>query len=332
MLDIDNSKFKVDIINLKDFPRTTLNNIVHGKNGVIEFYNVPNDVYTIAISETTGCKKYAKVKYWSIHKNRKIEIVTLENGKQIITDDDPRAVLGIREENIKNNVFEFERFTPIEALKESVYVPELNIQEREKLVDYKEIDLDKINEEINSLDSALQIIYDLSNVGLTACLTFNEKWKIYFPNKLTTENISFKDLKFSKVAFIEKTGQYENGYDLTIDDDNQNFLSHNNIILSNTINVHVPALPDAQRDLREKLLPSKQIYSIRNVPKKDKSGEPIAQEEVINKLKQDLISGMYAVNKAKAEKRWLFRTEAEALAAIKSGKVKLSDEVEILEN
>ena len=41
---------------------------------------------------------------------------------------------------------------------------------------------------------------------------------------------------------------------------------------------------------------------------------------------------MYAVNKATPEKRWLFRTEAEALNAIKSGKVKLSDEVEILEN
>lgn len=332
MLDIDSSKFKVDIINLKDFPRTTLNNIVHGKNGIIEFYNVPDDVYTVSISETTGYKQYAKVKYWSIHKNRKIEIVTLENGKQIITDDDPRAVLGIIESNIKNDIFKFERFTPTEALKKSVYVPILGTQEKEKLLDYKEIDLDKINKEINSLDSALQVIYDLSDVGLIACLTFNKKWEIYFPENLVLENISFKDLKFSKVISVEKTGQYEDGYDLTIDDDNQNFLSHNNIILSNTINVHVPALPEAQRDLKEKLLPSKQIYSIRNVPKKDKSGEPIVQEEVINKLKQDLISGMYAVNKATPEKRWLFRTEAEALDAIKSGKVKLSDEVEILEN
>lgn len=331
MLDIDSSKYKVELVNLKDFPRTTLNNIVHGKNGLIEFYNVPKDTYVVSMNETTGAREYTKVKYWSIHKDRKIELVNLENGTQIITDNDPRAVLGITKENLENKYFKFERFTPTDALEKEVFVPIITQRKKEKLLGYQELDLEALNASIISFDNALQTIFDLANVGLKACLTFKNKWQIYFPKEIKDEIYFSNEFSLSKVKSIEITDQKENGYDLTVDNDNQNFLGFNGIVLSNTINVHVPGLPEAQKDIREKLMPSKQIYGIRNVPKKGKDGEPIEQEEVVNKLKQDLVSGLYATNKATPERKWLFRTEKEALAAIKSGKVKLSDEVEILE-
>ena len=331
MIDIDSSKYKVEIVNLKDFPITTLNNIVNGKNGIIEFYNVPKDTYVVSMNEITGSREYAKVKYWSIHKDRKIELVNLENGTQIITDDDPRAVLGITKENLENKYFKFERFTPTIALEKEVFVPIINQRKREKLLDYNELDLSTLNDSISSFDAALQALFDLYNVGLKACLTFKNKWQIYFPKETKNELYFSNEFSLSKVKSIEVTNQKENGYDLTVDNDNQNFLSFNGVVLSNTINVHVPGLPEAQKDIREKLMPSKQIYGIRNVPKTGKDGEPIEQEEVVNKLKQDLVSGLYATNKATPERKWLFRTEKEAIDAIKSGKVKLSDEVEILE-
>lgn len=328
---LNSKEFKLDIVNLKTFPHTTLNNVVEGKNGIIEFYNVPEDVYAISIDENTQTQEISKVKYWSIHRQRKIEIVNLDNGAQIITDDDPRAVLGVTYKNYKKGIIRFDRFTPSQALEKEVMVPVLNKEKDSSLLFYSEIDLEALNKDIKTFDEALDYIRILKNNGVIAALTFKNKWKLYFPKDLREPEYFNKDISFAKVISIEKTGQYEDGYDLTVDGNNQNFLSSSGVILSNTINVHVPALPEAQRDLKEKLLPSKQIYGIRNTPKKGDKGEIIAQEEVVNKLKQDFISGMYNVNKAKPFNKWLFKTEKEALQAIKSGKVKLNDEVEILE-
>lgn len=44
------------------------------------------------------CVRLAKPLSWSVHKDRVVEIVTLKSGRQIITDDDPRAVYGLDED------------------------------------------------------------------------------------------------------------------------------------------------------------------------------------------------------------------------------------------
>lgn len=86
----------------------------------IEFYAVPEGTYVSAYDIETGSIKKAAVQSWSVHRGKEVEIVTLDNGKQIITDNDPRAVYGIAKNATS---LQPQRFTPSEALKNNVYVP-----------------------------------------------------------------------------------------------------------------------------------------------------------------------------------------------------------------
>lgn len=83
------------------------------------------------------------------------------------------------------------------------------------------------------------------------------------------------------------------------------------------MNVHVPALPEAQAEIKEKLLPSKQIFSPRDY-------------RVVNKLKQDYILGPNSQITAPAENKWILNSAKELMEGLNSGKIKLSDEVVIL--
>ena len=86
----------------------------------IEFYAVPEGTYVSAYDTKTGAIKKAAVQSWSVHRGKEVEIVTLDNGKQIITDNDPRAIYGIAKNATS---LQPQRFTPSEALKNNVFVP-----------------------------------------------------------------------------------------------------------------------------------------------------------------------------------------------------------------
>lgn len=107
-------------VDLADFPHTTRSNVRKDDKYDIEFYNVPDGVYVPAYDAGTHTVKWAPVKYWSIHRGKKVEIVNLENGAQIYTDDDPRAVYGIAAD--ADDVVPH-RFTPSEAVDRKVLVP-----------------------------------------------------------------------------------------------------------------------------------------------------------------------------------------------------------------
>jgi len=79
------------LVDLEDFP--------HNKGCLtkdhIDFYTVPEGIDVLAMDEATGRVTATPVSHWSVHHDREIEIVTLTGGRQIITDDDPRAVYGL---------------------------------------------------------------------------------------------------------------------------------------------------------------------------------------------------------------------------------------------
>jgi len=79
------------VCNLEDFPRSEL----VGTKDHIEFWTVPEGVKVAAVDEASGKVTLTKVSHWSLHLARKIEIVNLGSGRQIITDDDERAVYGL---------------------------------------------------------------------------------------------------------------------------------------------------------------------------------------------------------------------------------------------
>ncbi len=83
------------------------------------------------------------------------------------------------------------------------------------------------------------------------------------------------------------------------------------------MNLHVPSQPEAVQEAIEKLMPSKMLFSIRS------------HDQVVPLPKQELILGLYTANKRDAKSKHTFKTEAEALNAIRTGAISLSDEVEI---
>ncbi len=83
-----------------------------------------------------------------------------------------------------------------------------------------------------------------------------------------------------------------------------------------TVNVHVPISDDAVDEARNKLLPSKMVLKTRD------------PESAMPQLKHEQIMGLGSAQVAPAKKRHVFANEAEAIAAVRSGKISMSDEVE----
>jgi DNA-directed RNA polymerase subunit beta' len=83
------------------------------------------------------------------------------------------------------------------------------------------------------------------------------------------------------------------------------------------MNLHVPSHPDAVDEAWKKLMPSKMLFSIRN------------QDQVVPLPKQELILGLYTANRRDAKNNHSFSTEEDALKAIRTGAIRLSDEIEI---
>jgi glutaredoxin len=102
------------VVDLADFPHRALNSVkdrsAQGK-GNIEFYHVAEGVNVIAYDEAQGKPVLAPVACWSKHYDNPVELVNLKSGRQIFTDDDPRAVYGI-----DPDTYEFCRKRPSESI------------------------------------------------------------------------------------------------------------------------------------------------------------------------------------------------------------------------
>ncbi len=83
-----------------------------------------------------------------------------------------------------------------------------------------------------------------------------------------------------------------------------------------TCNIHLPSLHSAVDDVKTKLMPSKMLWSIKN-------------RSVVPVPKQEAVLGLHNAQRRPARASHQFRTEQEALAAIVSGRVKMSDNIEI---
>lgn len=83
------------------------------------------------------------------------------------------------------------------------------------------------------------------------------------------------------------------------------------------MNIHVPGLEDAVKDVRDRLMPSKMLFSIKD------------PEKVVPIPKHEYILGLYQAKNRIPKQTHQFASHDEALAAINAGHVKLSDEVNI---
>jgi intein/homing endonuclease len=121
------------MFNLENFPHTDLIGTKEGKKGRIDFYKVPEGIKVLSYDPDSKKVSWKDVFGWSKHYQREIEIVTLRSGRQIVTDDDPRAVYGICAGELEPR-----RFTPNEAVNSKVLIP-LMIRGENSLYGKKEI-------------------------------------------------------------------------------------------------------------------------------------------------------------------------------------------------
>lgn len=125
-----------------------------------------------------------------------------------------------------------------------------------------------------------------------------------------------EDVTWEQVEAVQKTGIKEDGYDLTVPG-YETFMSVDGVILSNTLNVHVPATHAAVKDATEKLLPSKMLHSVRDFT------------SIIPQPKHEQIWGLVTAGTRPAQNKHVFRSLEEAAKAVETGKIRMSDEVEI---
>jgi len=127
------------VCSLEDFPHDGIT----AKKKHIEFYSVPKDIRVVALDEAEGRPILARVSDWSVHKQREVEIVTLGSGRQIVTDDDERAVYGVDLETL-----EWCRRRPSEA--NGIFVPVIDeaLVSPDAKLSLRMPDHDRIREEI----------------------------------------------------------------------------------------------------------------------------------------------------------------------------------------
>lgn len=108
------------VVDLRDFPHGRLLNVRKDDKYDIEFYEVPDGIKVPSYNPASGCVEWMPVACWSVHRGKKTEIVTLSDGSQIYTDDDPRAIYGVAADA---ETLEPQRFTPTQAQAKRVLVP-----------------------------------------------------------------------------------------------------------------------------------------------------------------------------------------------------------------
>jgi len=84
-----------------------------------------------------------------------------------------------------------------------------------------------------------------------------------------------------------------------------------------TVNVHVPGTDSAVEQIKKKLMPSNMIHSIKDF------------ESVVPTLSQEFISALASAVRKPSKNKHVFASEQDALRAIKTGKVKLTDDIQI---
>ena len=109
-------------VDLEEFPYDETVEKGISKKGNATFFGVPEGVKVVAYSEETNKPVLASVSGWSRHINREVWVIDLMNGRQILSDDDERAVYGI-----DCKTLEYVRRRPAEA--SDVMVPCVNDME-----------------------------------------------------------------------------------------------------------------------------------------------------------------------------------------------------------
>ena len=130
--------------------------------------------------------------------------------------------------------------------------------------------------------------------------------------------VAKSNVQWVKIDSVEKTGKVETLYDLTVPG-SDTFLSDDGIILSNTVNLHVPSSMKAVQQAYGKMLPSENLTMLTDLR------TPMYQPG------KEQIFGLYALTKEMTDKPVkVFNTVSEAKQAYARGEIGPNDPIEVL--
>jgi hypothetical protein len=117
------------------------------------------------------------------------------------------------------------------------------------------------------------------------------------------------------VKSVEKTGVREDGYDLTVPGC-ETFMSADGVILSNTVNLHVPVSDKAVEQANDRMMPSKNLFSLTDL------------KSIRHSPQQEMALGLYMLTRNPTSKDPVrFKSAADAKKAYRRGEIGPNDPI-----
>ena len=131
--------------------------------------------------------------------------------------------------------------------------------------------------------------------------------------------VAEESVRWTGIDRVEYTGVKEDGYDLTVPG-YETFMDEQGVVLSNTMNVHAVVTSDAAKEVRERMLPSRNARSP-------------ADFGPLFTPRHEFLYGLYAASSRRRTDKLPtpFKRASDAIAAFKRGELDIDDEVEIVE-
>ena len=133
---------------------------------------------------------------------------------------------------------------------------------------------------------------------------------------LRKDDRSSQSARGNEVVKIEEVEYSDRMIDIEVESGEHVFSIIGGVVLHNTMAVHVPVMEEAVKDAKEKLLPSRMLFSVRS------------RDTTLPQPKHEMTLGTAAAQLNPSGVVHRFRDANEALAAINAGQVKLHDQVE----
>lgn len=124
------------------------------------------------------------------------------------------------------------------------------------------------------------------------------------------------DVTWERVTAVQYTGIREDGYDLTVPG-YETFMAADGIILSNTVSIHLPSSDAAVKDVRDRMMPDKMLWSIKD---RDKPMSVPKHEQVI---------GLSLGAARPLKNKHTFQNHADAMKALETGQIDLNDDIDV---
>lgn len=165
------------------------------------------------------------------------------------------------------------------------------------------------NVTVAAKDRVLSILSTSKLLGESECELIDQWAKI----------VNNTSVRWSLVESVEKTGEKQDGYDLTVPG-YETFVDDQGVVLSNTVNVHVPHSQKVIDEIRERMMPSRMLISESDF----KSPTFTPSQDML--LGLSIASGL---GKREGQRTRYFVSAADAIKAYKRGEIDIDTPVKI---